>query len=227
MGRLTGITISGRGPAMGLGREPRRRSQYIQYDNTSISKYDNPPHTHTGRTKLSCTDTKLTLRELVGGREGRVGEIRANRVRIVPSLRRDHWFPPRRRRRRRRGAHSALLSMPRYGPKWAARQRGASERRRGTRSTFPRRAPLIIHRYVNGNARHGHHWAVPRRRCLSMRACVTAYPRSAHTIRETGEIPRRRQITRRNNGDGNEKNNGGRNGNENATRWKDTERDTS
>ncbi|KYN40527.1 hypothetical protein ALC56_05472, partial [Trachymyrmex septentrionalis] len=50
------------------------------------------------------------------------------------------------------------------------------ERARAAHSTFPRRAPLIIHHYVNGNARHGHHWAVPRRRCLSMRAYVTAQP---------------------------------------------------
>lgn len=53
-----------------------------------------------------------------------------------------------------RGAHFAFIiaaEMHTYSRSEVSKE---TERE----STFPRRAPLIIHHYVNGNARHGHHW---------------------------------------------------------------------
>jgi len=68
------------------------------------------------------------------------------------------------------------------------RESGEHERDNGTQHFPARRAPLIIHHYVNGNARHGHHWAVPRR-CLSMRGRVSK-KRALPTVRyEVCDVP--------------------------------------
>jgi len=135
---LTGITISGRNLAMGWLDVGRGGDRWSQYPNTIIRIYPNMIiHTETQRANETVVvvvvvvvvvhwyETLTAWNSWAGEQEGRKYAYFVNRV-CLPSLCRDHWFP------RRRGAHSALLSSnatPRYGLKWAAKQR-ARERER-------------------------------------------------------------------------------------------------